>query len=203
MTIDDIEGARPSVFRHRKFDRKEIHTNAKYDNMFDQFGTRRKENEKVSNTKIDPLAGSKERRKDQLSFQKHSESDYEPRLFTGLSISRRLYRGIYKNQSNVGALLREARKDLNPNLSVNNEYKSTSLKRDSQLSQNKSVDHGSESNSILSSVHNQRRKLNVSANQPHEDSKSSKNGQSLQQNSETYSRNGKFDIDYSKLLSGK
>ena len=101
MSIDDIEGAKPSRFRHRKWDQKKVTINAKYDNLFDQFGNRREELLNSEERIIDPLASSKERRKAQLNVNWHTESDYVPVFNRELRPSRRQFRGIYKNKSNV------------------------------------------------------------------------------------------------------
>ena len=96
MSTDDIEGAKPSRFRHRKWDRKKIIIDAKYNNWFDEFGNRREESPPSQERKVDPLAGSKERRKTELSGNKFKESDYSPVFIKEWRPSRRHFKGVYK-----------------------------------------------------------------------------------------------------------
>mmetsp|Transcript_29271 Transcript_29271/g.25884 ORF Transcript_29271/g.25884 Transcript_29271/m.25884 type:complete len:176 (-) Transcript_29271:105-632(-) len=118
MTIDDIDGARPSVFRHRWFDKKKININAKYNHIFDQFGNRKLEITPRIDSTGDPLASSKERRKSkQPSII--TDSVYKPKQLGGVRLSRRYYNGLYKNRSNVGEILREARNEVNQTLNQN------------------------------------------------------------------------------------
>ncbi|CAI2374018.1 unnamed protein product [Moneuplotes crassus] len=122
MTTNDIPGSRPSKFRHRIFNQKKPITNAKYKNTFDEFGSRKLENRYLYievSKKGDPLAGSKERRKNMLSIPKMSDSTYMPRKLGNLRLDRRYYNGIYKNKSNVGEVLREARNEINHSLMTN------------------------------------------------------------------------------------
>ena len=61
-----------------------------------------------TNEKVDPLAGSRERRKDKLLRKDHEEQDFQPAInLTNFRLSRRFYKGINKNKSNVELLWRE------------------------------------------------------------------------------------------------
>ena len=120
MTIDDIDGARPSKFQHRGYDKIKAITNAKYSHVFDQFGNRKLEFTKKLKFKSDPFASSKERRKQQLKIPKIQESAYIPRNLGNFRLNKRHYNGLSKNHSNVGEILREARSEVNKSLIQNN-----------------------------------------------------------------------------------
>ena len=77
-------------------DRRIIDTNAKYDNLFDRFGNRIDNLITERNNKPDPLAGSKERRKNRLKIVEQQDTDYSPMLIRDSMPSRRLYKGVYK-----------------------------------------------------------------------------------------------------------
>ncbi|CAI2374635.1 unnamed protein product [Moneuplotes crassus] len=116
MTIDDIPGAKPSKFRHRGFDKKKLINNAKYKNIFDKFGSRKLENTINISGIRDPLAASRERRKNMFKLSKMSDSAYAPRNLGCLRLSRRYYKGISKNQSHMSEIMREARNEANTSL---------------------------------------------------------------------------------------
>lgn len=107
MGVEDIPGAKPSRFKHRWFDKKQVATNAKYDHMFDEFGNRKHDYSLNIDSKVDPLAGSRERRKDHLKRVDHEEADFKPVNLYNFRLSRRFFKGVSKNKSNVELKWRE------------------------------------------------------------------------------------------------
>ena len=91
-----MKGQSHHIFGKLNKDRRKVDTNAKYDNLFDQFGNRKDQSKIHKNYILDPLASSKERRKDKLNITKQNESDFSPIVFNNLRPSRRLYKGVYK-----------------------------------------------------------------------------------------------------------
>jgi len=108
MSTEDIDGSKPSRFRHRGFDRKDALPNAKYSGLFDSTGKRIGVNElEKHHGHTDPLAPSQLRKKEQFIRKEPVNEDYIPISLKNLRLSRRNYCGVRKNQSNMYEFLRE------------------------------------------------------------------------------------------------
>ena len=128
MGVGDIVGTKPSRFKHRWFDKKQVESSAKYDHMFDEYGNRKTDHTVSVDSKIDPLAGSRERRKDQLqNIVGHEKTDFKPVNLNNFRLNRRFYKGFHKNNSNLELKWREKFKNQVSNRNMQSHHKSIDI----------------------------------------------------------------------------